>query len=378
MTALFSAPSLAAPEPEFTDVFTAGKEGFPSVRIPSIILTRSGALLAFAEGRKNHSDQAENKIIQRRSTDGGKTWSPVSTIADDGKRPLNNPCAVVDRKNGRVLLMYQSYPEKLKEGSGQITTGYEGDDIVKSYLLRSDDEGQTWSQPQEVTRQVKRPEKVTTIASGPGIGIQLQTGAHAGRLVMPFNEGPFYLWNIYAVYSDDSGATWQTGDNVPGGLVPSGKGGQISTVNECQLAELADGSVRFNARRWAGKPVRKTSLSKDGGQTWSPVEDAPDLTDPGCMASILRVPGEGNRLLYSGPRSTKRENGTVYLSTDGGLTWPIKKTLFAGSFAYSVLCASPDGTFGCLFETDNANRIVFARFTLDWLTQGGDKADEKP
>ncbi len=181
MTAFFASSVLAAPE--IAPVFTAGQDGFPSVRIPSIVVTKSGALLAFAEGRKNLGDQAENKIIQKRSLDGGKTWLPVQVLADDGKRPLNNPCAVVEGKSGRVLLMFQSYPESLKEASGQIKTGYEGDDIVKSYLMHSDDEGQTWSALQEVTRQVKRAEKATTIASGPGIGIQLQTRRARG----PFN-----------------------------------------------------------------------------------------------------------------------------------------------------------------------------------------------
>ena len=92
------------------------------------------------------------------------------------------------------------------------------------------------------------------------------------------------------------------------------------------------------------------------------------------MASIFRYtfPSEGgkSRILYSGPDSTKRDNGTVYLSYDDGKTWPVKKVLFPGSFAYSVLTALPDGTMGCLFETDNHDRIAFARFTLDWLTDG--------
>ena len=131
--------------PQFSEVFASGQNGFPTVRIPSIITSKSGALLAFAEGRQNLGDQAENKIILRRSLDGGKAWTPTQIIADGGQRPLNNPCAVVDQKTGRILLMFQSYPEKLKETSGQIKTGYEGDDIVNSYLIYSDDEGQTWT-----------------------------------------------------------------------------------------------------------------------------------------------------------------------------------------------------------------------------------------
>jgi sialidase-1 len=221
----------------------------------------------------------------------------------------------------------------------------------------------------------KRPERVTTVASGPGIGIQLRRGPHKGRLLIPFHEGPFGHWDVFVVFSDDRGATWHLGDAAPGAHVPDGKGGTTSQANEAQIVELADGSVRLNARRWAGKPVRKTSVSRDGGATWSSIEDAPELMDPSCMASIVRysdpLDGAKSRLLFSGPQSTKRDTGTVFLSEDEGATWPVKRVLWPGSFAYSVLTALPDGTIGCLFETDNTDRIVFARFTLGWLTDGG-------
>jgi sialidase-1 len=217
---------------------------------------------------------------------------------------------------------------------------------------------------------------VTIVASGPGIGIQLRQGAHQGRILMPFNEGPFNHWNVLAIYSDDGGKNWKLGQPAPGCRVPNGKGGEISLVNEVQMVERADGSVMLNSRKWGGKDLRKVAVSKDGGVTWSKIEEEPALRDPGCMASIFRytfpAAGGRSRILYSGPDSTKRENGTVYLSYDEGLTWPVKKVLFPGSFAYSVLTALPDGTIGCLLETDNANRIVFARFTLEWLTDGRD------
>ena len=150
------------------------------------------------------------------------------------------------------------------------------------------------------------------------------------------------------------------------------KGKLRSQLNEVQMVELTDGSVRLNSRQFAGAKVRKTAVSHDGGATWSPVEDVPELRDPSCMASVFRVEAPGSRsvLLYSGPDSMKRENGTVHLSRDDGRTWPAKKVLFPGSFAYSVLTQLPDGTVGCLFETDDANRIVFARFSLRWLTDG--------
>lgn len=359
--------------PETADVFVPQMDGFASIRIPSIIVTEKGTILAFAEGRAADADQAKNKIVLKRGSDGGKTWSPIAVIAVDGDRALNNPCAVVHRQSGRVLLMYQSYPAGVGERSGKIQPGYEGDQIVRNLIITSDDDGVNWSPPRDVTRETKREEVVTTIAGGPGIGIQLQHGPHAGRILIPFNEGPFGVWNIYAVFSDDQGQTWQMGNVAPGGLIETGPGKTTSTVNEAQFVELSDGSIRFNVRRWAGKPVRKTSVSTDGGVTWSPIEDAPELQDPSCMASVFRVPSSADaksRILFSGPQSTKRENGTVFVSYDDGRSWPVKRVLCPGSFAYSCLTALRDGTIGCLYEVDNTHRIVFTRFTLDWLEDG--------
>jgi sialidase-1 len=332
-----------------------------------------------------NADQAKNKIILKRSSDAGRTWRPLSVIADSGERSLNNPCAVVERESGTILLMFQSYPAGLRERSEKIQTGYEGERVVRSLLITSVDDGATWSKPRDVTRQTKRPEKVTTIASGPGIGIQLRHGPHAGRLLIPFNEGPYGQWNIYAVFSDDRGQSWQLGEIAPGGIVDTPGGGKASDVNEVQFVELKDGSIRANARRWAGTPFRKTCVSSDGGVTWSKVEEVRDLRDPSCMASILRYtdPADGgkSRILYSAPQSTKRENGTVFVSYDEGATWPVKRVLCEGPFAYSVLTKLSDGTIGCLYEADNMKRVVFARFTLDWLTAGKDRLEnreEKP
>ena len=362
--------------PKFSTVFASGDGGFPVIRIPSILVTKRGTLLAFAEGRANGaSDQADNKIVLKRSSDGGNTWGEIQVVADGGTACLNNPCAVVEQKSGRVFVVFQSYPAGATEANGKLHPGVEGPSIVRNLIIHSDDDGATWSKPLDITKATKRPEVVTTVASGPGIGIQLRRGRHAGRLIIPFNEGPWDRWNIYVIYSDDRGKTWRMGSDAPGALVPNGHGGEISQVNEAQVVELADGSVRFNVRRWGGKPLRKTCVSHDGGETWSRVEDVPDLECPCCMASVYRysfpTQGQKSRILFSGPQSgahsTKRENGTICMSSDEGATWPVKRVLWPGDFAYSCLTALPDGTAGCLFETDNYNRIVFARFTLNWL-----------
>jgi sialidase-1 len=367
----------AAAEPQFADVFVAGKDGFPSIRIPSVVVSKGGAVLAFAEGRAMAADQANNKIILKRSLDGGKTWGAQQIIADDGKNCLNNPCAVVDEKTGRIIVMFQSYPFGYSERDGKIQPGLDGPAIVRNGVIHSDDDGLTWSRMVDVTRTTKHAERVTIMASGPGIGIQLKHGPHAGRILIPFNEGPFGHWNVLAVLSDDGGEHWQVGEPAPGGCVTNASGKIVSLVNEVQMVELSDGMVMLNSRKWGGSPVRKIAVSLDGGVTWSKIEEMPALHDPGCMASIIHGETKTGRsvLLYSGPDSTKRENGTIHLSRDDGRTWPVKKVLFPGSFAYSVLTQLPNGEIGCLFETDDANRIVFARFPLEWLMDDKDAAN---
>jgi len=374
---LLTACVACAAEPEFVDVFKPGKDadGYPAIRIPSLIVAKNGTVLAFAEGRQSLRDQSANKIVLKRSSDNGKTWSAIETIAADGENCLNNPCAVVEQVTGRIFLMYQFYPAGLSEKNAMLLPGVDGPNVLRNFVMHSDDNGATWSKPLDITKSAKRPERVTTLASGPGIGIQLTRGAHAGRLLIPFNEGPYYHWNVYAVFSDDEGETWRMGDVAPGAHVANPKGGaagaEISLVNEVQFVELSDGSVMLNSRRWAGKPVRKTSVSANGGETWLPITDAPELNDPGCMGSILRYRfAQGDSpgvLLYSGSDSSKRANGTIYASFDDGKTWPAKRVLVPGAFAYSVLTVLPDGTAGCLYEADDYKRIVFARFSLGWI-----------
>jgi len=358
--------------PECSDVFVAGHDGYPSIRIPAVVVTHAGSVLAFAEGRARHADQAHNQLILRRSTDGGRTWGAVQKVAADGDNSLNNPCAVVEQATGRVLVMYQRIPAHLEEASAAIEPGFDGPNVYRTLLTVSDDDGLTWSAPRDVTRGTKHATGATTVASGPGIGIQLTRGSHQGRLLMPFNEGPFWQWNNYAAYSDDGGETWQCGENVPGAIVDDPKHGRRSQINEVQFVELSDGSVRLNSRQFAGTRLRKTSVSHDGGVTWSKVEDVGDLLDPCCQGSILRF---HDMLLYSGPDSGQRANGTVHVSLDDGRSWPVRRVLEAGSFGYSCLTALADGTLGCLYETDGANRLVFARFSLEWvLGESGPRA----
>ncbi len=226
-----------------------------------------------------------------------------------------------------------------------------------------------WSQHVEVTSQVKRPTEATSTATGPGIGLQLARGPHAGRILMPFNQGPAGKWKVYAAFSDDGGASWRYGETAP-----EGSKGQ---ANEVQFVELNDGSVMLNARNQGGDKLRKIALSRDGGQTWSSTHDDPTLVEPVCQASLLRHPGNGDPakdvFLFSNPATrAARTNGTIRLSRDQGKTWPVARVLYPGSFAYSCLASMPDGSVACLFERDGTKKISFARFTLDWLAGGNE------
>ena len=170
---------------------------------------------------------------------------------------------------------------------------------------------------------------------------------------------------MYAVFSDDGGASWRYGDTAPEGT----KG----HANEVQFVELNDGSVMLNARNQGGDKQRKVAISRDGGQTWSATHNETALVEPVCQASLLRHPTAGDPMrdifLFSNPASqSARTNGTIRLSRDEGKTWSVSRVLYPGSFGYSCLASLPDGSVACLFERDGASKISIARFTINWVT----------
>jgi sialidase-1 len=348
--------------PALIDVFVAGQDGYPAYRIPSLIATQRGALLAFAEGRASLRDHSENDIVMKRSTDLGKTWGALQVIHEDGSNALNNPTAVVIRESGRVLLMYQRYAKEYDEHKAE--PGLDEPRVCRTFVSHSDDDGLTWSKPREVTAQVKRPTSVTSTATGPGIGIQLARGKHRGRILMPFNQGPYGKWQVYAAFSDDRGETWRYGDTA--------REGAPGYANEVQFVELTDGSIMLNARNQGGDKCRKIAISRDGGATWSETWTGQTLIEPVCQASVLRhsanAPSEPDVFLFSNPASRNaRTNGVVRLSRDEGKTWPVARTLYPGSFAYSCLASLPDGSVACLFERDGTKKVTVARFTIEWI-----------
>lgn len=357
------------PQPTLVDVFSAGDGVYPNYRIPSLLVTEAGSVLALAEGRQSMSDHAQNDIVLRRSVDGGMSWGPVVVLHDDGGNSLNDPTALQVREGphaGRVLVMYERYPQGCHVSC--VSSGF-GPTSVRVFTVHSDDDGLSWSQPVDVTAQVK-PSSVAAFSVGPGVGIQKRRAPHAGRLVMPVHSGPG-AWKVWSVFSDDGGDSWAHGLEAPASQDP-GHG------NECQLVELTDGSLYLNSRSAGGTKHRKISHSADGGMSWSPLLDEPQLIEPEVMASVTRLsdPLDGHptaRMLYAGPDSqTARVRGTVWLSYDEGASWPVSKLLYGAGYAYSVLGILDAHTIGVLFERDGYASISLARFSLEWLTDNAD------
>jgi sialidase-1 len=332
-----------------------------------LIVTRQGTVLAFCEGRKGaQADYGDIDIVLKRSHDGGQSWTSMVMVADDGPNTFGNPCPVVDRDTGTIWLLLT---HNLGEDNEQEILRGTSRGTRTVWISRSDDEGVTWTKPVDITQTVKKPDW-TWYATGPGCGIQLA----GGRLVIPCDHavaGRPDVWRSHVICSDDHGRNWWIGGVLGDHL------------NECQAVELGDGALMLNMRNYAkGEGVanrRAVAVSRDGGETWSDIRYDQALVEPVCQASFIRYTARPahsrNRLLFANPASTNRETMTIRLSYDEGQTWPVSRVLHPGPTAYSALAVLPDLTIGCLCECGRKQpyeTVTFARFSLEWLTQGQD------
>jgi sialidase-1 len=382
---------------EKVDLFRADTDGYKLYRIPGIVVTTQGTVLAYCEARKRQgSDWATIDIMLRRSTDSGRTWQPPAKIAHvDGpksKNPValrqalatpdevtyNNPVAIVDRQTGAVHFVFCL-------------------EYMRCFYMRSDDDGLTFSKPVEITdtfMKFKSDYDLKVIATGPGHGIQLENG----RLLVPVwistgTGGHAHRPSVTSViYSDDHGQSWQRGE------IAGPDEGEFNIPNESVAVQLAGGDVLLNMRSESTADRRLLTRSKDGATNWTTPRFHPQLLEPICMASMVRLTkrpeSDLNRLLFSNPdtldprpgqkaepgKSRVRKNVTVKLSYDESETWPVSKTIEPGFSGYSDLAVTHDGTILCFYErgsTDgqtiyNTGWLTVARFNLEWLTDGQD------
>lgn len=324
---------------------------FKNERFPNVVVTTKGTVLV-TWGSKH--------IRAIRSEDGGKTWGKEITIANPG---FQGGGTIVDESTGDILTFVEEKhpPSPFK-------------------IYRSSDDGRSW-QAQETTVQPDSRGKLPSMHMNEH-GITLRHGKHKGRLIRasrnygkgnrPKSLFPSHYTN--AMFSDDGGKTWQTSD-------PFSEYG----TGEAAIAELSDGSLYYNSRRhWApeGKsPLRRwTASSSDGGATWSMavlcevLPDGPQDTAYGCMGGLTRLPIAGKDILiYSNCDSPKgRHHGTVWASLDEGKTWPVKRLIHEGAFAYSSLTAGRPGTKseGWIYLHFESSGSKIARFNLAWLLEG--------
>lgn len=322
-------------------LYQSGSEGYACFRIPAILTSKNGVLLAFAEGRKDHCGDAANiDLVLKRSFDGGKTWTPLQVVWSDSTNTCGNPSPVLDQKSGKILLL--STWNLGADHESQIIDN-QSKDTRRIFLLSSEDEGEHWSAPRELTADVKQP-NWTWYATGPCNGIQIKKGKYKGRLVIPCDhiESGSKKYFSHVIYSDDGGTQWQLGGTTPS-----------DQVNESTVAELPKGRLMLNMRNYTSVRIRQVTESKDGGITWSELRGDSSLVEPVCEGSLIRVDrkGEPSYLAFSNPSDAKkRVRMTVKISYDWGRSWQVKKVLHEGPAAYSNLVGLADGRLGCLYE----------------------------
>lgn len=388
------APPAAEPRIEKVDLWEAGQGGYALYRIPGVIVTKKGTVLAYCEARRSgKSDWDTIDILLRRSKDGGRTWDEPRKIADvPGPKEKNSVVRGTRLADPSDVTYNNAVAFADRDGTVHFLFCLE---YERCFYIRSKDEGGTWSSPVEITGAIEkfRPEYPwKVLATGPGHGIQLRTG----RLLVPVwlstgTGGGAHRPSVTSViYSDDRGKTWQRGEIA----VPNTE--EWINPNETAAVELADGRVMLNVRSESKANRRLVTISPNGATGWSTPTFDPALVEPVCMGSLVRYStaksGGRNRLLFANPDnlsrpgsekpggSRDRKNVSIKLSYDEGKTWAVNKSLEPGFSGYSDLAVARDGTALCFYErgsVDNRSstrtgRLTIARFNLAWLTDGKD------
>jgi sialidase-1 len=355
-----------------TKLFQGDEGGYKLYRIPGVVVTRKGTILVYCEARRHSGGDWDTiDILMRRSTDGGKAFSPPQSIAHVTGPIARNPVAI-ERKQGQPTDVTYNNPVAIADGASAVHFLF-CLEYMRVFYMRSRDDAKTFSAPVEITSAFDafRPDFAwRVVATGPGHGIQLASG----RLLVPVwlalgTTGNGHGPSVNAtIYSDDHGATWHRGD-----LAIAADSPQFPSPNETAAVQLAAGGVMLNIRTPSPQNRRAIVTGKDGATGWSQPRFQGDLPDPICFASLVRFK---KLLLFSNPdnltrvdgrdiASKDRKNLTVRISYDEGASWPVKKTLEPGPSAYSDLAVLRDGTILCFYEA--ARQLVLARFNLDFI-----------
>jgi hypothetical protein len=379
--ALCSTTTSQAEPTENTDLFKQGDGGCALYRYPGLVRSKSGTLVALAEGRKNKTSGWDGvDIFMRASKDAGKTWSDAAKItsppADAKDNPISlklkkpatagaiathNPTVVADQKNGGIHILY-------------------GVEYHRLFHMTADDEGGNLGKPVEITKVLEdfRPEIDWKVAApSPGAGTQLASG----RLVVPVwlslgSVGIGFQPAVTAtIYSDDSGKSWQRGEIVAFDLeITTAKTGtKLEKPLEAAVAQAADGSVILNIRNKALKGMRAQATSKDGASGWGEATFVKGLLEPMCEGSLATTSAG---IVFANPANMiMRKSLTARLSSDNGATYPASKVIDDGVAGYSSLAAGEGDNVHILYERganmseSEPEAITFRSFTTAWLKE---------
>ncbi|MDP6046879.1 MAG: exo-alpha-sialidase, partial [Phycisphaerae bacterium] len=353
-----------------------GDDGVRAFRIPGLVTTNKGTLIGVYDIRYGGWGDLPGNIDvgMSRSTDGGKTWEKMKVIMDMGSDRkwrydgIGDPSIAVDTVTNTIWVAATwSHGNRSWHGSGPGLTPEETGQFM---LVKSTDDGKTWSKPINITKQVKDP-KWCFVLAGPGRGIMTADGT----IVIPaqYQDTPKNkrLPRSTFIYSRDRGKSWKIA------------AGALDHTTESAIAEISPGVLMLNCRyNRASKRVVMTT--KDLGKTWTEHPTSrKTLVEPGaCMASLITCPsplgaGKPPLLIFSNPNvsSGRRRRMTIKLSTDSGLTWPEKHHLLLDAkpgAGYSCLTMIDKKTIGILYEGGTAH-MVFQRIPLSDLMKGAEQ-----
>jgi sialidase-1 len=348
-------------------VYVSGTEGYKSFRIPAIVKAPNGDLLAFSEGRVHGAgDFGDIKIVLKRSSDQGKTWSALQIVASNDSLQAGNPAPVVDLTDprfpkGRIFLFYNTgngHEGELRKGKGHRDVFYK----------TSIDNGKTWSNPVDITSQVNRinqpqvnpawnfKEDWRTYANTPGHALQFERGKYKGRIYVAANHSSgdpkpeLRDYQAHGYFTDDHGATFHLSETVP-----------FEGSNESTAAEISNNGLMMNSRNQTGK-YRVVSLSKDGGETWDTTFVDHNLPDPICEGSLLNVgikKGKSILAFCNNDDTKNRDSLTLRVSFNEGKIWKKKYLIEPKNTGYSDIVKMSRETIGVLYEADGYKEIRF-------------------
>ena len=352
-------------------------ETVSAFRIPALVTSNSGTLIAAYDVRYDHSGdlQADIDVGVKRSTDGGKTWGPLALAMDMGvygyedqiaagtmtakqaqqQNGIGDPCLLVDENTGELFCFaVWTHGHPGERSLSYAGTGYEIEDTPQYMMVRSTDDGVTWSAPENITRQVKKYDWCMTF-QGPGRGITMKDGT----LVVPMQHQENGVLNSGIMYSKDHGLSWHAHE-----------GFARHTTSECAVAEITPGTLMLTMRDETNSRYRAVYTTTDLGRTWTPHSTDGKVIEPTCEASLLHVDANKNSLgkdllLFSNPASQSgRSHITIKASLDQGETWPYALTVDeGGGWGYSCLTMVDSGTVGILYESSKGH-IVFQAVPL--------------